>query len=336
MKFPRFGDGVALAAVVALGVLGGACTTASPGMGVAAAPIPAVGTVHATGRAARSGADRPGADLLAGAAQPDAPSGGELGAVRDRAAVPDPGDATVPADVAAWRARLPHFGPPPPVVPVPLPAGPLAPVLSRVPTTAPVVFLTIDDGLVRRPEALPMLRAVGIPVTLFLIGPVAARGYPYFAGLASAGAVIEAHTQTHPEMAGTPYEFQRRQICDSADELGRLSGRRPVLFRPPYGSYDRTTLRAAHDCGMRAVVVWTQAARNGHVVYQSPEHRLHPGDVILMHFRDRYADDFGAALAAIHRDGLTPALLEDCLAPAGTAHRPRAASPGTGAAWPAP
>lgn len=286
---------------MALGVLG-ACTAfpvaGSPG---AHSPRTAVFRPAPTGTP-----DGPPALADAGGAPASAPPTGDTPAL--------------PVDVAAWRARLPQFGPAPVARPVRLPDGASAAVISRVPTTAPVAFLTIDDGLIRRPEALPMLRAAGIPVTLFLIGPVAAQGYPYFAGLAGAGAVIEAHTQSHPQLAGTSYEFQRREICGSADELGRLSGRRPLLFRPPYGSYDATTLRAAHDCGMRAVVVWTEAARNGHVVYQTPEHVVHPGDVILMHFRDRYADDFRAALVAIHRSGLTPALLEDYLTPPVTRH----------------
>jgi peptidoglycan/xylan/chitin deacetylase (PgdA/CDA1 family) len=239
-----------------------------------------------------------------------------------------PGPATSPTgDPDAARYRLPDFPAAPPAHVVALPDGARAPVLARVPTTDPVAFVTIDDGLVRRPEAIPMLRASGVPVTLFLIGPVAAEGYPYFEALSREGAVVEAHTMTHPELTGTPYAFQRRQICDSADELGRLTGRRPVLFRPPYGSYDATTLRAAHDCGMRAVVVWSETARDGAVFYQTPEHRLHPGDILLMHFRDRFADDFRAALAAIHRSGLTPALLEDYLVPARRLDRVARAAP---------
>lgn len=48
----------------------------------------------------------------------------------------------------------------------------------------------------------------------------------------------------------------------------------------------------------------------GKVRYQG-EHRIHPGDIILMHFRERFVDDFIAALNAIHAAGLTPAVLGD-------------------------
>ena len=51
-------------------------------------------------------------------------------------------------------------------------------------------------------------------------------------------------------------------------------------------------------------------ANDGKVWYQG-EHVIKPGDIILMHFRKRFPDDFIAILRAIHRAGLTPALLED-------------------------
>jgi hypothetical protein len=40
-------------------------------------------------------------------------------------------------------------------------------------------------------------------------------------------------------------------------------------------------------------------------------HKVQPGDIILMHFRPRFVDDFLAVLKAIHKAGLTPARLED-------------------------
>jgi len=45
-----------------------------------------------------------------------------------------------------------------------VPAGPLPDVLTRVPTTDPVVFLTIDDGAVRDPEVVAQIRQARVPV----------------------------------------------------------------------------------------------------------------------------------------------------------------------------
>jgi peptidoglycan/xylan/chitin deacetylase (PgdA/CDA1 family) len=204
---------------------------------------------------------------------------------------------------------IPAFPPAPVPVPITLPAG-AVPFLSRIPTTQPVAFLTIDDGFVKTPEAPELIAAAHIPVTLFLTVNAVRDNPGYFRPMRQSGAVVEAHTITHADLRGKSYAFQRNEICGSADQLGQWYGRRPVLFRPPFGDKDSTTLRAAHDCGIRAVFMWKETVDKGRVRYQEG-HGVRPGDIILMHFRPAFVADFLAALRAIHRAGLTPALLED-------------------------
>ena len=74
----------------------------------------------------------------------------------------------LPARVAAYLDRVPTFGPRPAAVKVKLPTGNAAAWLEKVPTDQPVAFLTIDDGWIKRPEALPLLERAHVPVTLFL------------------------------------------------------------------------------------------------------------------------------------------------------------------------
>jgi peptidoglycan/xylan/chitin deacetylase (PgdA/CDA1 family) len=223
--------------------------------------------------------------------------------------------ASAPASPTAHRFSTP---PAPPAASMPPPIGwsledvptGSVPYLSRIPTQQPVAFITIDDGFVKSPEAPKLLAAARVPVTLFLTTDAIRDNEAYFAGLQARGAAIEAHTITHRELRGKPYAFQRREICGSADKLGRRYGKRPVLFRPPFGTKDATTLRAAHDCGIKAAFMWKETVHKGKVRYQE-EHRIKRGDIILMHFRPAFVKDFLAALRAIHKAGLTPALLED-------------------------
>lgn len=193
-----------------------------------------------------------------------------------------------------------------------MPDGPLAGWYSRIPTGQPVAFLTIDDGWIRKPEARQLLIDAHVPVTLFLTTDAIRDDPGFFRGLPE-NVVIEAHTVTHQVLRGKPYATQRREICGSADELAAWYGRRPVLFRPPGGSRDDTTLRATRDCGLKAAFFWRETVDKGRVRYQTAEHRVRAGDIILMHFRERFVDDFTAALTAMHQAGLTPALLEDYL-----------------------
>jgi hypothetical protein len=69
-------------------------------------------------------------------------------------------------------------------------------------------------------------------------------------------------------------------------------------------------LRVAHGCGLKAAFFWKETVDKGKVRFQEGN-TVKPGDIILMHFRPAFVKDFLAALQAIHRAGLTPALLEN-------------------------
>lgn len=213
--------------------------------------------------------------------------------------------------VNPFAARVPHFPPAPAPQRIKLPTGSAAPIYSRLPVTQPVAFLTMDDGQVRLPQDIQLMQAAHIPFTMFLIAPVAASDPQFFKGMEAAGGVVEDHTINHLDMRGRSYASQRHEICDSAPTLERTFGQRPQFFRPPGGSYDTTTLRVVHDCGFKAAFNWSETANYGKVYYQTSVHRIQPGDIILMHFRQNFVDDVLAALKAIHDAGLVPALLSD-------------------------
>ena len=215
-------------------------------------------------------------------------------------------------------AKLPKFDPAPPAVPVALPAGPTAKMFHTIPVTANVAFLTMDDGIVQQSQDLQVMKAAGIPFTMFLIGPVAAKNPPFFKSLVADGGVIEDHTISHPDLKGKSYAFQKNEICGGKAKLTTAFGQAPTLFRPPYGDYDQNTLKAVHDCGLQAAFDWSETVNDGKVYYQTSLHKIRPGDIILMHFRPAFPQDVLAALTAIHAAGLTPALLTDYVGPPAT------------------
>ncbi len=226
-----------------------------------------------------------------------------------------PGSASpVPGgDANPYLAMVPKFGPPPVPEPIAVPVGPVAPIYHRLPVNQPVAFLTMDDGQTQLPQAIPLMQAAHIRFTMFLIAPVAAGNPGFFKQLVAAGGVIEDHTLTHPEMKGKSYDFQHHEVCGAEASLEQTFGTHPSLFRPPYGDYDQTTLRAVHDCGLKAAFHWSETVNDGKVFYQTDNHHIAAGDIILMHFRPAFVQDVLAALTAIHDAGLTPALLEDYL-----------------------
>jgi peptidoglycan/xylan/chitin deacetylase (PgdA/CDA1 family) len=195
----------------------------------------------------------------------------------------------------------------------PAPANGEVQVVRRIATDKPYVFLTMDDGAVKDPGALKLMQQHGTHPVLFLNQKYVKGHESYFKQILDAtGATLGDHTVDHPNLKGKPFEFQRKEICDDADDFQRGLGVRPALFRPPFGNYDHTTLRAAAACGMRVAVLWTAAVNDGHVQFQAGN-RLRPGDIVLMHFRKTFAEDYTAFVEQAEKDGLTPVPLADFL-----------------------
>jgi Polysaccharide deacetylase len=196
--------------------------------------------------------------------------------------------------------------------PLPAAAEGLAPVVSRIPTTQPVIFLGIDDGIVKDPKVQQLIVSKRLPVTLFLTLNFVKNDYAYFKPMIDAGATVEDHTVSHPNLKTLSYAAQKQQFCPTADAYAQAFGRRPLLGRPPFGNFNRDTQRAAHDCGLKYLVNWHVNVRNNGILYQEGN-KLLPGDILLLHFRTTLYGDLQVVLNQCAKQGLKIAKLEDYL-----------------------
>ncbi|MDX3852183.1 polysaccharide deacetylase family protein [Streptomyces sp. AK02-01A] len=161
----------------------------------------------------------------------------------------------------------------------------LPPIFTTVPVKDKVVFLTMDDGAEKDPELLRMMSELKIPYSAFLSDYVTKDNYGYFKQMQDRGVSLHNHTINHRYMPGLSYEEQKREICEQQDNLEQRFGKRPPLFRPPYGNYNVDTLRAAKECGVKAAPLWASEAFPDHMEWREWDEDLHSGDIILTHFR---------------------------------------------------
>ena len=237
------------------------------------------------------------------------------------APTPDPMPAITPSEEPTPTAAAPSSGhgeepplpPAPPVQAQPLPPGVDAPVLTRLHTDQPVVFVTIDDGWTRDPRAARLIKDLHLPVTAFLIDAAVREEPTYFRGLQDGGATVEDHTLTHPDLRRLSLAGQERELCGAADSFASRFGTRPTLMRPPYGSYNLATQRAAAACGLKAVVTWDVEVKYGRITFADARSHLAPGDIVLLHFRPELHSDLQVLLAQIRADKLAVGRLEDYL-----------------------
>ncbi|MCX4964293.1 polysaccharide deacetylase family protein [Streptomyces sp. NBC_00654] len=163
----------------------------------------------------------------------------------------------------------------------------LPPVFTTVPTKERIVFLTMDDGAEKDPELLRMMTELDIPYSAFLSDYVIDDDYGYFAQMQKRGVTLNNHTLNHRYLPGLSYGEQKKEICDQQANIEKRYGKRPTLFRPPYGNYNRDTLAVAKSCGVTAVPLWSAEAFPDHMEWREWDRDLHPGDIILTHFRGR-------------------------------------------------
>jgi peptidoglycan-N-acetylglucosamine deacetylase len=150
------------------------------------------------------------------------------------------------------------------------------------------VALTFDDGPgPYTPAVLGVLERFHVRATFFEIGSM----LRYFSASTVRelrdGDVIGDHTQTHPELATLSAHAQHEQLFEQILHIEVLDGPRPTLFRPPYGSYNATTMRQLRALHL-LMVLWSVDTDDYlqpgvSVIVQRALAGARPGAIILMH-----------------------------------------------------
>jgi peptidoglycan/xylan/chitin deacetylase (PgdA/CDA1 family) len=220
---------------------------------------------------------------------------------------------------AKWGLKPLAPAPAPPAdKPLKLPGKGPAKVFSTVPTKDKVVFVTIDDGQEKDPKFIEMMNDLKVPVTMFLTKDDVQDDYGYFTPLQALGNRIQDHTVTHPVLPDLGLEGQKREICGDRDALTEQYGTAPTLLRPPFGRWNSLTQEAARECGISGIVMWVASMQIHDFQYDDPEKKLHPGDILLAHFRgpeqlkgETMTQMFVHLLKQIEKRGFSVARLED-------------------------
>lgn len=170
------------------------------------------------------------------------------------------------------------------------------------------VALTFDDGPgPTTPALMRYLVANDVPATFFLVGEAIGERPELVRKASEAGFALGSHTESHARLAAKSAEDQGREILTAADRITRITGHAVKLFRPPYGSFDDTTLGILREQRM-LMVLWSvdtkdYKRRKARPIAYTALSGARAGSVLLMH------DGPGArpkTLAAVRR--VVPAL----------------------------
>ncbi len=185
------------------------------------------------------------------------------------------------------------------------------------------VALTFDDGPGPYTQQLvATLDKLHVHATFFAIG---SQEQYFSAGTVAeinSGDVVGDHTESHPMMASLSPHDQYEQLFDQMAQIEVLGGKRPRLFRPPYGSFNATTFRELRHLHL-LMVLWSvdtgdYTLPGVSAIVQRALEGAKPGAIILMHDGGGNRSQTIAALPAIveglRKRGLRPVTVPRLLA----------------------
>ncbi|ELP65845.1 polysaccharide deacetylase family protein [Streptomyces turgidiscabies] len=177
------------------------------------------------------------------------------------------------------------------------------------------IALTFDDGPdpLSTPLFLRLLAERQVRATFFLLGREAHRSPGLVREIAAAGHEIGIHGWLHRPLLLRGPRATYDDFARARDTVAGITGRRPTLFRPPYGVMSTAAHLAAHRLGLTPVLWtswgedWTPRA-TPESVHRTVTSGLDAGGTILLHDSDCTSAP-GAWRSAL---GALPLILDTC------------------------
>lgn len=174
-----------------------------------------------------------------------------------------------------------------------------------------LIALTFDDGPHPKEthEVLDILDKYNVKGTFFVVGKHANWYSDPLIRAAKEGHEIGNHTFNHPDITSLNSDDIKKEIKDCEDTLVKLTGKKPTLFRPPYGSYKQDKLgQIANECGYKIILWTTIDAKDwknppSSQISDTITKNVQNGDIILLH-------DYGTKNTVKALDIIIPTMME--------------------------
>lgn len=150
------------------------------------------------------------------------------------------------------------------------------------------VALTFDDGPSKYSKDLVnVLKKYNAGGTFFYIG-TRVKQYPeYVRYTKKNGYSIGSHSMTHAKFTKLPIKSQEKEILQTDQLIKKITGDSVVLFRPPYGAKNNSTIKLAEKYDLD-IVLWKidtldWKSRNAKKILQAVKKEKASGSIILLH-----------------------------------------------------
>ena len=154
-----------------------------------------------------------------------------------------------------------------------------------------LIALTFDDGPHPKEtdKVLDVLNKYNVKATFFIAGKHAKWYTNPLIRASKEGHEIGNHTFNHPDISNLSLSQIEEEIVKCEDTLVEITGKKPTLFRPPYGSYKRSDLEEVAKKHDYKIILWTTIdARDwenppASTIASTIIDKAKNGDIILLH-----------------------------------------------------
>ncbi|HMI08436.1 MAG TPA: polysaccharide deacetylase family protein [Flavobacterium sp.] len=151
------------------------------------------------------------------------------------------------------------------------------------------IALTFDDGPNPNTlQILDILKKYNVKATFFCIGKNIGAHPEILKRIVAEGHIVGNHSYSHSHV----FDFYRknrviRELKDTDALIEKITGKKPLFFRPPYG-VTNPSIRRALEVTRHKVIGWNIRSmdgitKNGKVIFNRILKRISPGSIVLLH-----------------------------------------------------
>ncbi len=147
-----------------------------------------------------------------------------------------------------------------------------------------------------------------VKTTFFVVGSWVDKFPESVKQLSDAGHEIMNHSDTHPHMTQLSVEKMKEEVENCDKKIEAITGKKPTLFRAPYGDYNNSVVGAMRDTGHFTIqwdvdsLDWKDLSASE--ITDRVLKKVKPGSIILFHNAAKHTPEaLPGIIEALQKDG---------------------------------
>lgn len=143
---------------------------------------------------------------------------------------------------------------------------------------------------------LDILDKYNVKTTFFLVGFWVDKYPDMVKKIHERGHDVENHSSTHPHMSKLSAEQITQELNITGDKIEKITGRKPILFRPPFGDYNNRLIETAKENGYYTIqwdvdsLDWKELGAQP--VVDRVTRNVKNGSIVLFHNNAKYVLEY--------------------------------------------